>query len=339
MLRFVMEADDLLRSRFAISPLFELDNLLRKLSGRSPYRLPAAWSARLAPAYHRLRATTDLDVVLALYSPTRGPAFAAPPPRSLAQTIEDDLATVRATAAPDARREIARCLTLRPATDERILAILRSDDVVARAARALEAAWHELLAADWPQLRALCERDVIHRAGQLTTSGWAAALDGLHPRVRWRNGAIEILRTAEHRTVPLGGQGLLLVPSAFLWPQVAAHADQPWPATLIYPARGIAALWETPAPAAPGALADLVGRTRAGLLTALDQPASTTQLARSLGLATGAVGDHLTTLHRAGLLTKARSGRSVLYRRTPLADALISAAPGPAIPANTDPGS
>jgi DNA-binding transcriptional ArsR family regulator len=329
-LRFEVEADDLLRSRFALSPLFELDSLLRKLSGLSPYRLPAAWSARLAPVYRRLRATTDLDVVLALHSRTYGPGFAAPPPRGLAQSIEDDLATVRATALPGAQREITRCLSLRPASDERVLAILRSDDVVQRTARALETAWHELLAADWPQLRAICERDVVHRAGQLSRSGWAAALDGLHPRVRWRNEAIEILRSAEHRTFPLGGQGLLLVPSVFVWPQVAAHIGEPWPATLIYPARGIAALWETPATAGPGVLGDLVGRTRAGLLTALGQPASTTQLARSLGLATGAVGDHLAILHGAGLLTKARSGRSVLYRRTPLGDALIAASPGPA---------
>jgi DNA-binding transcriptional ArsR family regulator len=330
-LRFAVNADDLLRSRFAISPLFELDNLLRRLSGLSPYRLPAAWSARLAPAYRRLRATTDLDVVLALHSRTRGPGFAAPPPRSLAQSIDDDLATVRGTALPDARHEIALCLSLRPATDERILALLRGEDIVERTARALDTAWHELLAADWPQLRAICERDVVHRSGQLSRSGWAAALDGLHPRVRWREGAIEMLRTAEHRTVPLGGQGLLLVPSVFLWPQVAAHIDQPWPATLIYPARGIAALWETPATAVRSALGALLGGTRAGLLNALDQPASTTQLARSLRLAPGAVGDHLAILHGAGLLTKARSGRSVLYRRTPLGDALVAASSGPAI--------
>lgn len=325
MLRFEAGADDLLRSRFAISPLFELDNLLRKLSGMSPYRLPGAWSARLMPVYRKLRATTDLDAVLALHSRTRGPGFAAPPPRSLAQTIEDDLATVRATSLPEARREIARCLNLRPACDERVLAILRSDDVVERTARALQAAWYELVATDWLQLRALCERDVVHRAGQLSRSGWVAALEGLHPRVRWRDGAIEILRSAEDRTVSLDGQGLLLVPSVFLWPQVSAHVDEPWPATLIYPARGIAALWETPFTATPGALGELVGRARAGLLTALDQPASTTQLARSLGLATGAVGDHLAILHGAGLLTKARSGRSVLYRRTPLGDALVAA--------------
>ena len=121
------------------------------------------------------------------------------------------------------------------------------------------------------------------------------------------------------------------MPSVFLWPQVSAHIDEPWPATLIYPARGIAALWETPATAVQGTLSALLGRARAGLLTALDKPASTTQLARSLGLATGAVGDHLTILHNAGLLTKARTGRSVLYRRTPLGDALVAASPGPAI--------
>ena len=331
MLRFEVTADDLLRSRFAISPLFELDNMLRKLSGVSPYRLPAAWSARLAPVYRRLRATTDLDVVLALLSRTRGPGFAAPPPRSLAQSIADDLGTVRATALPDARREIAQCLALRPASDPRVLAVLRGENVVERIASALEAAWHELLAADWPQLRALCERDVVHRAGQLSESGWVAALDGLHPRVRWRQGAIEMLQSAEHRTVVLGGQGLLFVPSVFLWPQVAAHMDEPWPATLIYPARGIAALWESPATAIRGALGDLVGRTRAGLLSALDQPASTTQLARSLRLATGAVGDHLAILHGAGLVTKARSGRSVLYRRTPLGDALAAASSSPSL--------
>ncbi len=324
MLRFEAGADDLLRSRFAISPLFELDTLLRRLSGVSPHRLPAAWTARLTPVFKRLRAETDLDAALALQSHGYGPNFAAPPPRGLAQTIEDDLTTLRATPLPDARREIAHCLALRPATDARPLAILRRDDVVERIARALEVSWHELLAADWLQLRAICERDVVHRAGQLSRGGWATALEDLHPRLRWRSGAIEIL-WRPRRSVRLGGRGLLLVPSVFLWPQIAVYVDEPWPATVIYPAQGIAVLWEAPATASAGALGKLLGHTRGRILAELEQPASTTQLARSLGLATGAVGDHLTILHGAGLLAKARSGRSVLYHRTPLGDALMAA--------------
>jgi len=323
MIRFEAETEDLLHSRFALSPLFELNGLLRGLAGHSG-RPP--WADRLRPAFRRLRAGTALDAVLALHTPSYGAAFAAPPPRlGLAQTIEDDLAQVRATPLALARREIGLCLRHRPAGD-RAAALLRRDDVTELIADALEIAWRELVAPSWPQLRAICERDVLHRAGRLGQGGWEAALADLHPRVRWRDRGIEILRTASHETVALGGRGLLLIPSVFVWPRVAAHTDDPWPHALIYPARGIAALWETPARTEPGALAGLLGRTRARVLLALDEPAGTTQIARALGIAVGAAGDHLAVLRRAGLLDRARAGRAVLYRRTPLGDALARAA-------------
>jgi len=75
------------------------------------------------------------------------------------------------------------------------------------------------------------------------------------------------------------------------------------------------------------AAASAVTWGRGGLLTALDQPPSTTQLARSLGLATGAVGDHLTILHRAGLLTKAGPGARSSTGAPRFGDALITASP------------
>jgi DNA-binding transcriptional ArsR family regulator len=324
-IRFEVDTEDLLHSRFALSPLFELNCLLRILSGTWA-RPPGPWARRLRPVFRRLRATTPMDAVLALQSPTRGATFAAPPPRlGLAQTVEDDLDRLRATPLALARREIARCLRDRPA-GERAAALLRRDDVTALIADALETAWRELLAPSWPRLRAICERDVLHRAGRLGEGGWDAALDGLHARVRWHRRGIEILRTHAHETIALGGRGLLLIPSVFLWPRVAAHTEAPWPHALLYPARGIAALWEAPATAGPGALSDLLGRTRARVLLALDEPAGTTALARTLGITVGAAGDHLAVLHRAGLLDRARAGRTVLYRRTPLGDAVTRAA-------------
>jgi DNA-binding transcriptional ArsR family regulator len=322
MLRFRVSGEALSRTRFAISPLFELDGLLRKLSGRSAHRLPPAWHARLRPAYNRLRQETALDAVLALHSRTQGADFIAPPPGGLSQTIDADIAQVRATRLDDAREEINHALGARPSGDERTACVLRGDDVVDRIADALERAWRELLAPDWPQLRAICERDAVHRAGELGRLGWAGALRGLHADVRWRAGTIEILRASQDITAAVGQQGLMLVPSVFVWPGLAAHTSEPWPQTLIYPARGIAALWEIPPPGEPSALTDLIGRTRTQLLKALAEPASTTQLARSLRLSVGAVGDHLAVLRRAGLLGRARSGRSVLYHRTPLGDAL-----------------
>ncbi|MFD0691823.1 ArsR/SmtB family transcription factor [Actinomadura fibrosa] len=73
------------------------------------------------------------------------------------------------------------------------------------------------------------------------------------------------------------------------------------------------------------ALARLLGRTRADLLRTLAEPATTSWLCARLRLSLGGVGDHLAVLRAAGLVTRERSGRSVLYRRTAAGDVLVGA--------------
>ncbi len=328
MLRLAVEADDLLRSRFALSPLFELECLLRIAAVQSEHRLAPMWVDRLTDTCDRLRGRAGFAALLALYSRNYSPDFLAPPPRGMGQTIEEDLAEVRRTDPALARREIDRCLTRHPSCDPDVLRFLAEKDVILQLAQVLEEAWHELLAPSWSRVRALCERDIAGRSDRLGRAGWETALDGLHPQLRWRDGAIEFTSTMPERVVPSDGRGLLLVPSVFVWPRVAAHVDAPWVRTVLYPAAGVAEFWETPDDALPGSLAALVGATRARLLVALVEPTSTTQLARAFGVAVGAVGDHVAVLRSAGLLARARVGRSVLYRRTPLADALVEAAAG-----------
>ncbi|WP_027342076.1 ArsR/SmtB family transcription factor [Hamadaea tsunoensis] len=322
MIRFEVGADDLLHSRFAVSPAMELNNILRRLSGRDRHRPPSPWLDRLRPAFARLRRETELDAALALQRPHGGADFIARPPAGMAQTWADDLAALRSTPLREARAEIASYLDVRPPPSPRTVAVLRDRQVVRRIGDAMDIAWRELVAPDWPQLRAICERDVVHRAGLLGRGGWAAALDGLHPSVAWHAGGIEVRGLSARRTVDLNGEGLLLVPGGTIWPGVAVHHDDSWPRALIYPARGSAALWEPDRADDSAALADLLGRSRARLLLSLADPASTTQLARSLTMAPGAVGDHLAVLRRAGLVRGARDGRSVLYERTALGDAV-----------------
>jgi hypothetical protein len=321
MLRLLLGEDDLLRTRFGMAPLFELDGLLRVLAGRSRTRLPPGWRSRLEPVHRRLCLDDGYHAVLALQSAGFGPDFLTPPATTLAQTWKADLDQVRTTSRAEARRQIADCHRARPITSARAEAVLRSPDVVPRLADALELAWRELLAVDWARLRAICERDVLHRAGQLGQGGWEAALAGLHRDVNWRQGGIDLRsRVADERASD--GTGLLLVPSVFVWPGVVVHAQGP--ITIIYPARGVAALWEHPQNDASDMLPALLGMSRARLLATLAEPASTTQLARALGMTTGAVGDHLAVLRGAGLLDRARAGRSVVYHRTPLGDALAA---------------
>lgn len=329
MIRYEVGTEDLLHSRFAISPAFELDSLLRLLKRGG--RLPTASASRLRTDFETLRRETELDAALALMAEKLGPDFTVSPPAGLAQTWDDDLAAIRATPLDRARAEIAACLAAGPPRGPHAAAraVLEAPDVVPRLAAALDQAWRTLLAPDWPRLRAICERDVVHRAGVLGRAGWAAAFADLHAFLRWHADGIEVSGiSAEDEVIPLAGNGLLLVPSAFIRPHIAAHTAGDWPKTVVYPARGIAVLWETGEPPAAGALADLLGRSRSRILAALDAPAGTTQLAHSLGLATGAVGDHLAVLRRAGLVERARDGRVVLYARTPVGEALVAGAGG-----------
>ncbi|MGI5242147.1 DUF5937 family protein [Dactylosporangium sp. CA-139066] len=327
MLRYLVDSADLLHSRFALSPSFELENLLRVLDGVDRHHSrPAPAIARYRPAFDELRRDDPaLRALLALHHPRGGAGFVAPPPtRGTLQTIDDDLVAIRAVPLNVARGEIAVSLAARPTHDPAARAVLADPDVTHVLADGLRRAWDALLAADWLHLRAICERDIVYRSGLLARQGWAAAIEGLHARVHWRDGGIEVTRMADN-TITVGGEGMMFIPSVFIWPGLAAHTDDPWSRAIIYPARGIADWWAA-VPAPPSAaLEELIGRTRARVLVALRDPASTTQLARSLGIPTGSAGDHLRALRRAGLLDAGRSGRSVLYHRTPLGDLLVGA--------------
>ncbi|GAB3754641.1 ArsR/SmtB family transcription factor [Microlunatus parietis] len=325
MLRLRLGSTDLAGARFAIAPLFELNSLLRKLAAGRRSGLPRGWAERLVPAFRDLRRDTDLDAILSLQTAGSGPSALAPAPRrGLDQGVEDDLATIRAMD-PDQIRQEVRRVTGRalPLDAERLLA---DDGLSGRIAATLEIAWDRLLAADWPALRAVCERDVFHRADQITRAGWRTATRDLHPGLTWVDDGAELAAFAVDQVVDGAGDGVLLVPSVFVWPSAAAHIGPGWPKTIIYPARGIRVLWSEPAEAVPGSLGRLIGRSRAAILAALAEPSSTSQLARTLGLATGAVGDHLATLRDAGLVDRTRVGRSVHYRRTPIGDALVASA-------------
>jgi DNA-binding transcriptional ArsR family regulator len=77
------------------------------------------------------------------------------------------------------------------------------------------------------------------------------------------------------------------------------------------------------ADSASGPTAGVMGRTRAALLASLDTARTTQELSRLHGRATATISYHLTRLHRAGLLTRRRSGLHVYYQRTPSAEALL----------------
>jgi DNA-binding transcriptional ArsR family regulator len=241
------------------------------------------------------------------------PDFITPPPAEFHPAFEAELAAVRATPPERARADLAL------SGGGRVPAALDTPDVADRVADLLAKVWTRFIEPDWPRRRTVLERDVQQRADRLATHGLAHALDDLTPTIGWQPGRTPAPRPAEPATHQLAGARLLLIPSSFgaTWLCI----DAPDAYALVYPARGAAA--PPPAPT-PAGLDRLVGRSRATLLRTLDHPASTSQLVTALGMSLGAVGDHLAVLRDTGLVTGTRTGRSVLYRRTPLGDALTT---------------
>jgi DNA-binding transcriptional ArsR family regulator len=330
MLRLEVGNEDLTMSRFALSPLWELTHALRLLANPPDEPVLRPWLVRARDRYRALTREADIAVILALAPPGYGADFLTPVPTGVSTTISDLLDQVRSTPTRQAHREVTEALRRQPFVEPRIRRILTGERVTAYIADVLAAAWQTLLEPEWRTLRAILERDVVYRAGQLTSRGWAAALGDLHPELSWEPGRIVLPRMPGDTDAALGGRGLLFVPSVFIWPKLALGLDPPWPPALIYPARGVAALWERPgrehAGARPGTALDrLLGPLRAAILITLEEPASTTQLAATLSQSLGGIGDHLAVLREAGLISRARSGRSVLYRRTPVGDAVAAA--------------
>lgn len=319
MLRFVVGPEDVGATRFAVSPLTELGQLLRALyraAGGSPL-------LRRHPGFAAVADDPGVQAVAYLQGPSLGASFAAPPPAGLAQTLQDDLVEMLATDAGTVAAELAEVRAhRRPAPA--VAAVLDDPRVLERLADAMRRAWRAVLEPEWPRVQAVLQRDVRFRAERLASDGWAAAIGGVHERVRWQGGSIDVAGMADDVEV-LGGRGLLLVPSVHSAYGIAVYREAPWQPAIVYPSRGAGLLTEE-AGAAADPLAPLLGRTRAGLLLALVTPSSTTQLAALTGATIGATGDHLRVLLDAGLVARERLGRSVVYRRTALGDALATAA-------------
>jgi DNA-binding transcriptional ArsR family regulator len=321
--------EDLLRCRFALSPLWETTNAVRTLAepDRHGYHLP--WLRRVHSQLPRL----ELAPLLAV-QPRHGytPDFLAPPPQSPLVTIDQELDRVRSTPTDVVAVELGRTLAQREGAPPAALRALLADPAAAagRLAELLERCWQLLLAPWWERIRDLLDGDIAFRARRLADGGLERLFADLDPSIRFDGDTLAVSGRGEGYR-DLAGEGLVLMPSAFVWPGVVLVLDPPWQPTLIYPARGIAGLWQPPAGQPPAALGRLLGLTRAKLLLALAEPASTTILARRLGHSPSGVSEHLAALHGAGLLTSHRVGHQVIYERTPLGIAVASAATSAAV--------
>ncbi len=320
--RFAFSASDVARTRFAVSALWEVVASVRAYQSVGPHAVHRRWRDEVAP----LMAAAGLDhgLLLDLVPPSGYcPDFLTPPPGAAAPDLAAELRAVAATPAADIRGELEE-YGLRTARIQEFHADPAAG--TARLIAEIEAYWELALAPHWPRVKAVLEADVFHQARRLAADGAEAVLRDLHPSVGWSGGVLTVahLPCTRPRPLELAGRGMVLVPSVFAWARVSTTVLAPVTKQLFYPSRGWGSVWTRERPAVPEAVAAVLGRTRALLLAELSVPTSTSDLAGRTGLSAGGVNQHLTALRNAGIVSAHRSGRSVLYMRTAVAESLLA---------------
>ncbi|MFI9721948.1 DUF5937 family protein [Streptomyces sp. NPDC052396] len=306
--------------------MWEVGAAFRLLASGRPDPVHRRWIGQVRP---RIAAAGLDQGWLAELIPPSGyvPDFLNPAPSGPAPAPAVELAAILATPEDRVCADLGHLARHRGPLSPRLRSLYADPRArLPRVAEEIETFWELALAPYWARIRAVLDAEVFRRARQVAEYGAGSLLNDLHPAVSWED---DVLRLA-HRKQPLSrrtaGPGLLLIPSAFKGPGLSTRVAPPDPPQLAYAARGVGTLWEPRAAGGTEALAAVVGRSRALLLTELETPASTTELARRTGLSAAGVSQHLTALRDAGLVSAHRVGRSVLYARTAAAEALLAAA-------------
>src|SRR6266540_3002399 len=325
MIRLRMSATDLERMRFAYSPLAEVAESLYMVNSGRIHRLHRAWFDMARDGLRRV----DMALLRAIVPAPRPhvASFLLGGATDPATTIEQQLKLVADCPADRLRTdlEVVWRGVLPPAAEQLVA------DGVSGARHLAEVLWQYWAVAiepHWRQIRAVLDADIAYRAARLARGGIEALLSDLHPELELAEHAIQIVSSRHSTEHDLCGVGLLLVPCVFAWPHIMVDPGTAGSPSITYGPRGIGELWPTAAAeesTGEDALGALLGRSRAAILISVALPKSTTDLARELGQSTPAVSAHLSVLRRSGLVTSWRSGRRVLYQRTPLATSIVVA--------------
>lgn len=325
MVTIYLRPTDLIATRFAFSPMWEVIMSYRALQNPSQHALYLRWIREA----ERVLADVDLRYLSALISasPTEyAPDFLTPASESPGPAFEDELHRIAQTPPEAVQRDVNKMLewrTVEGTSAEQSVAHYLDDPETAlkRLVDAIQAYWGRVLAHHWSRIRTVLEGDVLHRSRQLALHGSTALFANLHSLITYDNETLHIDKHFDAEVQP-AGRGLTLVPVLFAWPNLYVITDQERRPVLGYSPRG-AGLWSASTSISSDAIARAVGESRAAVLLALDAPSTTGGIAERLCRTDGAVSQHLGRLQEAGLVEPLREGRYKYYRRTERGEKLI----------------
>ncbi|GAA1111434.1 winged helix-turn-helix domain-containing protein [Kribbella jejuensis] len=177
------------------------------------------------------------------------------------------------------------------------------------------------IAPQLPMIAGAVEPAVAKHTETVAGNGLEKLLPELHPTLSWSAPVLTVDLPHIERDLYLDGRGLRLVPSFFCWKYPMMLLDPDLPPVLVYPVRHEAARpgLVVRRPDREGAVADLLGKTRARVLRSISAGAcSTSELAARAGISLASASEHARVLHDTGLVTTHRTGSSVQHTLNPV---------------------
>jgi DNA-binding transcriptional ArsR family regulator len=331
LLRIHFDAESLARTRIALGPdvMWEMVLSAQLLQNREGAAIFDGWRhqvrGRLGPPVRPLIALAPhANYIPDFLTPDEG-SF------SLEQGLDRVLATPRARLGGELRR-LAKHRPLPHWAGRLAAGDLEAMHGIERAIRAYH---RTVIEPAWPIVRTRVEADRRSRMHALAQGGCERLLNGFRPVMRWAAPVLEADYPVD-RDLVLAGRGLLLVPSYFCWRTPIALADDRLEPVLVYPIEHDPRVTpEKPRRAGDRSLNDLLGRTRAAVLRAVEAGGTTTELSRRSGTSLASASQHATVLREAGLISTCRNGGAVLHTLTPLGMAVLTAQPPPRLTAES----
>ncbi|MCW6009901.1 winged helix-turn-helix domain-containing protein [Micromonospora sp. CPCC 205371] len=323
MLKIFFTSDDVARTRIATGPdpLWELVLSVHMLRGQTGDLLFRHWQTETRSKLRR--AGGDLSVRLLLdVIPTMGyfPDFLNP--IAALEGLDAGIRAVRSTPIRTLRAELAAVkVPTRSSAGVRRLACGDSD-ALERFTTTMRNYYDIAVRPLASYINTVVQRDRAIRAHAQADKGVEGMFASLRPMMSWNAGELSV-PSHRRQEMHLNGRGITLIPSYFCIQHPVTLLDSRLPPVLIYPARLSGHL--TPlAPQQPSRrLAALIGNTRAAVLHNTIAGATTSDIARQVGIAAATASIHATVLRDCGLITSFRDGNRMIHRISRLGLELI----------------
>jgi hypothetical protein len=323
--RIHFDCADLARTTIAQQPdpLWEVLLGLHVLQSDNEPQLFGTWRER---ARARL---TELEKDLVALAPPVGysPDFLTP--GAAANGLDAGLTAVAATSTARLTTELRRLSdeVKLPNWTRRLAA--GETGLMARVVQGLRSFHRTKVAPQMPVITGTIEPAVVKHNETVASSGFESMLPQLHHSLSWSAPVLSVDTPHIERDLYLEGRGLRLVPSYFCWKYPAMLLDPALRPVLVYPVRNEAARQGAVVRRSDreGAVADLIGKTRARVLKTISAGAcSTSELAARAGISLASASEHARVLHDTGLVTTHRTGSSVRHTLNPVGAHVLSGA-------------